>query len=115
MTAPPQWKVKPWRCKAYGLYVRTLPCALTGHRATEWMAVDPHHEERPGHSGTGTKACDSRQIPIRHDLHVLMESPGNSRAAVYARYGKDPEEIIGQTQEEWARRGNSKAWEAVTG
>lgn len=108
--AGPNWKVKPWRSPKFGIFVRGLPCALTGDEATEYLAIDPHHEEIPGNSGMSTKASDERQIPIRHDLHVRMESGNNSRASVYEEFGKDPEELILQTQEAWFRKYGSRPW-----
>lgn len=109
--AVPQWKKRPWRCKAYGKFVITLPCALTGQYANEYMGVDPHHEPEKGNSGISTKASDERQVPIIHALHVRMESQGNSRESVYAEYGKDPEQIIRDTQEAWFAKFHSRPWE----
>lgn len=97
----PQPKSRPSRSKKYQNWIVLQPCCLTGYRATEYLGVDPHHENRPGESGTSTKPCDSRCVPIRHDLHVMMESPGHSRKEVYARYGIDPEQVISKMQEKW--------------
>ncbi len=105
------FKVKPGRNKRYLKRISERPCCLTGDRATDWMGVDPHHEERPGHSGTATKACDSRAVPIRHDLHVKMETPGHSRASVFAEYGIDPEEVIKEMRLLWVEEGNLAFWE----
>src|SRR6185369_14169729 len=102
------FKTKPARCRAYLDWIATQPCCLTGHRANDYLGVDPHHEEKKGNSGTSTKACDSRAVPIRHDLHVEMENPGSSRAAVWKRYNKDPERVIQQMQERWLTQGGKK-------
>lgn len=103
-------KKRPWRCKAYGRFVASLDCALTGDEGNDYLGIDPHHEPAKGNSGTSTKASDERQIPIRHDLHVRMETGGNSRASVYAEYGKDPEELIAQTQAAWFARFQTRPW-----
>ena len=110
MTVVSFWKVIPWRSEAYRDFVISLPCALTGHLATDYLGVDPHHEQRKGHGGKSTKACDSRMIPIRHDLHLRMETRGNSRASVYAEFGKDPEQIVAETQAAWIDRFGTTPW-----
>lgn len=104
------WKVKPARSKKYMEWIKTQPCCLTGFRATEYLGVDPHHEEQEGNSGTSTKACDSRCVPIRHDLHQRMENPGHSRASVWSEYGKSPEEEIERLKALWLQQGNKKFW-----
>lgn len=101
---------KPWRSKKYREYVTTLPCCLTGYRTTEYLGVDPHHQPPKGGGGKSTKVGDDRCIPIRHDLHVRMESPGHSRASVFAEYGVDPERVIDRVRAEWVRRGGRVEW-----
>jgi hypothetical protein len=103
------FKVKPARSKKYREWIAKQPCCLTGHRATEYLGVDPHHENRAGESGTSTKPCDSRCVPVRHDLHNLMESPGHSRREVWEKYSKDPEKVIQQMQEKWLQD-HKKFW-----
>jgi hypothetical protein len=105
-----QVKDKPWRSVAYTEHVKSLKCCLTGSESTEYLAIDPHHENPKGHGGKSTKCGDERQIPVRHDIHVKMETPGNSRASIYQQYGKDPEEVIAATQAAWLAKGNKAEW-----
>jgi hypothetical protein len=105
------FKIKPGRSRKFMDWIITQPCCLTGHRATEYLGVDPHHQNRPGESGTSTKPCDSRCVPIRHDLHVEMESPGHSRREVWERFNKDPENIIEQMKAKFLSEGGKKFWQ----
>lgn len=106
----PQPKQKPCRNPKYMEWVRGLSCCLTGHIANDWLANDPHHEPEPGHGGMGTKPCDSRCIPIRHDLHVLMESPGHSRKAIQGLYDVDFEAVIIKCRQLWIKQGGAMFW-----
>lgn len=103
-------KNKPARNKKYREWIRGQPCCLTGSRATEYMGIDPHHEPESGNSGMGTKCCDSRCLPIRHDLHERMEARDSSRKIVWARHNKDPEIEIQRMRKLWIDSGYDKFW-----
>lgn len=66
-------KPQAMRDPEYLLHLRTEPCIVSGHRATEWLAVDPSHV---GSRGRGIKSDDSLALPIRHDLHVELHQHG---------------------------------------
>lgn len=106
MSGPANFKVTPWRCKAYGKFVSSLNCCISNAPGPN----DPHHENLPGDGGR--KASDERQVPLAHRLHVEMETPGNSRPAFWAKYGKDVERVIIETQSAWLAKGNKALWRA---
>lgn len=97
-------KSKPWRSAAYGRFVSSLPCCVTGAAGPN----DPHHENLPGDGGR--KASDERQVPLAHALHVELETPGNSRPACWAKWGVDVEEAIRQTQAAWVAKCGRREW-----
>lgn len=102
----PQPKQKPVRCPAYLSFIRRQPCCLTGREGE----IQSHHQARTGHGGKSRTACDSRAIPVHWKLHNKMESPGNSRASVFAEYKVDPEEVISAMREKWIAEGNEQFW-----
>lgn len=102
----PQPKIIPWRSTAYRNWIRNQDCCLTGAPGPN----DPHHENIAGKSGMGTKISDEHLVPIQHNLHVLMESPGMSRQEVWHRYGKDPQQVKKQLQQKWVDSGHVAEW-----
>lgn len=102
----PQPKTKPARCPAYLAFIRGQKCCLTGHVGE----IEAHHEPEKGNGGTATKPCDSRTVPVYWKLHRKMETPGNSRASVWAEYGKEPEAVIKSMRELWIRQGGKVFW-----
>lgn len=55
--------------------LRDMPCIVTGHKATDWLAIDPSHI---GTKGRGVKSDDCHALPLRHDLHGLLHSKGEA-------------------------------------
>jgi hypothetical protein len=105
----PQPKIKPARSPKYLYWIRRQPCCLTGRVGEN----EAHHEQRKGHGGKSTTACDSRAVPLYWKLHNKMETPGNSRASVWAEYKVDPEQVIKEMRSKWLKEGNAKFWEDV--
>ena len=103
-------KVKPGRSKRYMEFIREQPCCLTGMVSNDFQTVDPHHEPMPGASTVGSKACDSRCVPVAHGIHLKMHSPGNSRKSIWEHYGVDPEDVIERMRSEWIKNGGLKFW-----
>lgn len=101
--AEPNWKEKPWRSQEYTDFISAKPCCIKKTPGPN----DPHHEQLPGHGTMGGKCGDDRQIPLRHDLHVELEAPGNSRPAFWAKYGVDPEQVVAKYNAEWIALGNN--------
>jgi hypothetical protein len=106
----PQPKKKPARSNKYRLFIAAQRCCLTDESTSEYESVDPHHQPEIGNSGIATKACDSRMVPVIHRLHVKMETPGNSRPAVWAEYGIDPEQVICEMSQRWIDTGHKVFW-----
>ena len=58
-------------------YLRESECELTGFENSEFasVAVDPAHVGGlAGGAGKGTKCNDYEALPLRHDLHMEMDS-----------------------------------------
>lgn len=68
-------KSPPLRDRLYLDWLRTQPCIITGHYATEYEAVDPAHI---GTAGRGMKSPDDEALPIRHGLHAMMHAAGEA-------------------------------------
>lgn len=66
-------KQKALRDRRYLDWLRTQPCIITGHYATEWLAIDPAHV---GTAGKGIKSPDNEALPLRHDLHSQAHTMG---------------------------------------
>lgn len=103
MTAPPQWKPTVWRSEKYRRFVASLSCCICAA-----SGCNAHHENLNG-GKMGGKESDEFCIPLctthHHYRHV---QPGG----YWQRYGKDPEEVIRRTQEEWEGRGNARGWDS---
>ena len=61
------------RDRKYLDWLKTQPCIITGHYATEWSAIDPAHV---GTAGKGIKSPDNEALPLRHDLHANSHTMG---------------------------------------
>lgn len=102
----------PWRSEKYRRWVSQFSCCLTDpawfsntlRKMGEVGKSDPHHEAPAGMKGMSTKPGDEHCVPVSHAIHVRMESPGNSRAGVWAKYGVDPEEVKRKLWELWKQK-----------
>lgn len=75
MTAFP--KAKPWRSKAYLRYIRQQDvCVCCGLMPTP---DDPMEASHHGPHGMGSKADDSRAIPLRRSCHAYYHQHGTFR------------------------------------
>jgi hypothetical protein len=59
----------------YLLHLREQPCIVSGHYATDTLAVDPSHV---GCRGRGIKSDDCLALPLRHDLHAKLHQHGEA-------------------------------------
>jgi hypothetical protein len=64
-------KIKPWRCKGYTEWMRSLPCRVTMNEG-----VDCHHIINVLPGSTGGKVADIFAFPIGRESHSLLHSMG---------------------------------------
>ncbi len=107
----PQPKIKPKRHRPFLTFISQQRCCLTGVEKTEYEDIIPHHQNKEGHGTMAGKCCDSRALPVRSSLHVLMENPKHSRKDIFSRYNKDPEKLILYYQDKWLKQGGKKFWD----
>lgn len=71
-------------------YVASQDCCVCG-----WWdeTVVPHHLLRAGGKGMGTKACDSKAVPLHHDCHQELHLYGDE-VEWFALNGEEYEDII---------------------
>ena len=100
--APPNWKPLRWESAEYQEFVRRHPCATPGCVTRQDRAA--HHEQEKGHGGRATKAHDSRCLPLCTEHHAIRHSVGRG---VWQRWGRDPEQTIGELNAEWLALGNN--------
>lgn len=70
-------KTGAFRDRKYLDHLRESKCELTGFENSEYssMAVDPAHVGGlAGGAGKGKKCNDCEALPLRHDLHMDMDS-----------------------------------------
>lgn len=61
-------KLKPWKCKAYRDWVKSLPCVYSGIPAD-----DPHHITGLG-GKMGSKNSDITCIPLTREAHTKLHN-----------------------------------------
>ena len=76
------------RDEEYLEFIRSLPCAVSGRDAPS----EPHHWQKKGHGGRGTKCPDRRAIPLSFELHREIHQIGKETFA--KKYGIDVEATI---------------------
>lgn len=73
--------------KKYIEWIRSLNCIVCGYGL-----CDPHHVNKEGHGGMGTKTSDDRTIPLCHKHHQEVHQIGRKTFA--KKHGIDYEHII---------------------
>lgn len=61
--------------KKYIEWIKSLNCCCCGAR-NEFS--DPHHVNKKGHGGVGTKANDRRAVPLCHHHHTIVHQEGRN-------------------------------------
>lgn len=85
-------KQPKYKNKAYGKWIHeNVACCITG----DTMTVDPHHLIGNGYSATGTKAPDTLQMALKHDLHNELHNHGWKQFE--AKYGKTQKQMVAET------------------
>lgn len=68
------FKTPKIRSAKHRKFVSEQPCMITGYQDE---GVDPHHLLRSGGKSMGTKACDSKCIPLMHKYHMELHANGD--------------------------------------
>ena len=77
----------------YKIWIRSLPCFITGRQA------EAHHCSKTGHGSMGSKTDDTRCIPLSHEKHTELHQSG---AITFAKkYNLNYENIIKQLNQIW--------------
>lgn len=98
MLVSPNWKRRAVRSADYLAFVRSQPCCVC--RTLQDVAA--HHEQEKGQGAKGSKADDTRAVPLCTRCHRLRHDKGRSMWGVW---GIDPEQVIARLKSEYISKG----------